>query len=152
MPNRFLLGKLDLFHSMEVLFPGIFPYHGKHFHTMELDQTMEIGFSNLFLQYFRYISLLWRRSKFSSVSAESTINMFLRNSLFWGIWFKRSYEIRVNTCPPTLISPSIMWSDALNPASRSPFFMTRGCEISRNEFAAMASCENKGRRAVHVHA
>ena len=45
---------------------------------MELDQTMEIGFSNLFLQYFRYISILWRRSKFSSVLAEST-NTFVRN-------------------------------------------------------------------------
>ena len=38
--------KLDLFHSMEVLFPEnsqkiprIFPYHGKHFHTMELDKN-----------------------------------------------------------------------------------------------------------------
>ena len=29
----------------------IFPYHGKHFHAMEWDKTMKIGFSNLFLQY-----------------------------------------------------------------------------------------------------
>ena len=56
------LEKLDLFHGMEVLFPEylqsisrIFPYHGKHFHTMELDKTMEIGFPNLFLQYFHTV-------------------------------------------------------------------------------------------------
>ena len=54
--------ELDLFHSMEVLFPeyfqgiyGIFPYHEKHFHTMELDKTMET-----FLQYFQYISYYGR--------------------------------------------------------------------------------------------
>ena len=29
----------------------IFPYHGKHFHTMELVKTMEIEFSNLFFFY-----------------------------------------------------------------------------------------------------
>ena len=40
---------------MEVLFPEYFqnisriiPYHGKHFHTLELDKTMEIGFSIFF--------------------------------------------------------------------------------------------------------
>ena len=50
---------LHLFHGMEVLFPEYFqsisrisPYHGKHFHTMELDKTMETGFFKLFLQYF----------------------------------------------------------------------------------------------------
>ena len=49
------LEKLDLFHSMEVLFPEyfqsvsrIFPYHGHIFHTMELVKTIEIGFSNVF--------------------------------------------------------------------------------------------------------
>ena len=47
-------GKLDFFHIMKVLFPAYFrhiskTYHGKHFHIMELDKTMEIGFSNLFL-------------------------------------------------------------------------------------------------------
>lgn len=41
------LEKLDLFNSMEVLFPEycsrIFPYHGTHFYTMELEKTnMEI--------------------------------------------------------------------------------------------------------------
>ena len=42
------LKKLDLFHSMEVLFPKHLqsiswesPYRGHHFHTIELDQTME---------------------------------------------------------------------------------------------------------------
>ena len=38
----------------------IFPYHGKHFHTME------IGFSNIFPRYFHNISVLWNRSNFSS--------------------------------------------------------------------------------------
>ena len=38
----------------------IFPYHGKHLHTMELDKTMDIGFSNLFLQYFQNICILWK--------------------------------------------------------------------------------------------
>ena len=54
------LEKLNLFHSMEFLFPEyfqsisrIFPYHGQHFRTMELDKTLEIGFCNLFLQYFQ---------------------------------------------------------------------------------------------------
>ena len=33
----------------------IFPNHGKHLHTiMELDKTMETGFSNLCLQYFQH--------------------------------------------------------------------------------------------------
>ena len=56
------MDKLDFFHNMEVLFPKyfqsisrIFPYHGQHIHTMELDKTMEIGFSKLFLQYFQNI-------------------------------------------------------------------------------------------------
>ena len=31
---------------------------------MELDKTMEIGFSNLFLQYFQNISMLWKRVQF----------------------------------------------------------------------------------------
>ena len=31
-----------------------------------LDKTMEIGFSNLFLQYFPNISILWKRSNFCS--------------------------------------------------------------------------------------
>ena len=74
-------------HRMEVLFAEyvqsisrIFPYHEKHFHTMELDKTIEIGFSNLFffyiisrifpllflffllfvLHYFQNIFILWK--------------------------------------------------------------------------------------------
>ena len=40
----------------------IFPYYGKHFHAMELDKTIAIGFSNLFLTIFtRYF-----RTSFSS--------------------------------------------------------------------------------------
>ena len=39
----------------------IFPYCTRHFHIMELDKTMEIGFSNLFLQYLQNISILWNR-------------------------------------------------------------------------------------------
>ena len=31
---------------------------------MELDKTLEIGFSNLFLQCFQNISILWKRSNF----------------------------------------------------------------------------------------
>ena len=44
---------------MEVLFPDISRVFLEYFHTtenistVELDKTMEIGFSNLFLQYFR---------------------------------------------------------------------------------------------------
>ena len=67
------LEKMDLFHRMEVLFPEyfhsisrIFPFHGKHFHTMELDKAMEIGLSNPFLQYFQNISKGWKRPDFSS--------------------------------------------------------------------------------------
>ena len=37
-------------------------------YTMDLDKTMEIGFSKLFLQYFHNISILWKRSNLSSVS------------------------------------------------------------------------------------
>ena len=50
------LEKTDIY-SMEVLFPQYsqsilkFPYHEKYFHILELNKTMEIGFSNLFLQY-----------------------------------------------------------------------------------------------------
>ena len=47
----FTLEKLHLFHSVEVLFP-------EYFHTMELDKTMDIGFPDLFLQYFQTISIL----------------------------------------------------------------------------------------------
>ena len=64
-----VLKKLDLFHSLEVLFPKywqnvswIFPHHGKHSLTMELDKTIESGFSNLFLQYFHTM----KRSNISS--------------------------------------------------------------------------------------
>ena len=68
---------------MEVLFPEyfqsisrIFPYHGKHFHTMELDKTMETGFSNLVLQYFHCISsILWERSNFSSVTVKHCLSL-----------------------------------------------------------------------------
>ena len=75
---------------MELLFPEyfqsisrIFPYHGKHFHTVELDKTMEIGFSNLFLQYFQNISILWERSIFFQCFREGNGNWtsFLRNTL-----------------------------------------------------------------------
>ena len=59
-------GKTGPLHRMEVLFPEyfqsisrIFPNHGEHFHTMELDKTIEIGFLN--------ISILWKRSNFSRV-------------------------------------------------------------------------------------
>ena len=64
------IGKLHwknwtLFHRMEVLFPEylqnisrILPYHEKYFHIMELDKTLKIGFSILFLQYFQNISIL----------------------------------------------------------------------------------------------
>ena len=40
----------------------IFPHHGKHSLTMELDKTIESGFSNLFLQYFHTM----KRSNISS--------------------------------------------------------------------------------------
>ena len=70
----YTLEKLDLFHSMEALFPEffqiisrIFSYHGQHFHTMELNKTMEIGFSIIFLQYFQNTSVLWKRSNFGEV-------------------------------------------------------------------------------------
>ena len=43
-----------------------------HFHTMELDKTMEIGFSNLFLQYFQNMSILGMEEfKFSSEDGSS---------------------------------------------------------------------------------
>ena len=71
----YTLENLDLFHSMEALFPQffqiisiIFSYHGQHFHTMELNKTMEIGFSIIFLQYFQNTSVLWRRSNFGEVT------------------------------------------------------------------------------------
>ena len=48
---------LDLFHSVDVLFPKcfqsisrIFTYHGKNFHTMELDFFQP--FSTMFPKYF----------------------------------------------------------------------------------------------------
>ena len=54
------LEKPDLFHSREILFPEyfkniswIFPQPGKLFHTMELDTSMEIGFSKFILKYFQ---------------------------------------------------------------------------------------------------
>ena len=62
---------------MEVLFPEYFqgiPRNMAYFHTtdnlsiyLESDKTMEIGFSDLFLQYFQNIFILWKRPIFSSV-------------------------------------------------------------------------------------
>ena len=59
------------FHSMEVLFEEyfqsiswIFPYHVKHFRTIEFDETMENGFSNLFQQYLQKIPVLRQKSNF----------------------------------------------------------------------------------------
>ena len=46
----------------------VFPYHEKHFHTMELDKTVEIGFSNLSLQYFQNISIPWKDVQFFPLS------------------------------------------------------------------------------------
>ena len=55
---------MDLSHSMEVLFPEYYQsisrissYHGQHFHTMELDKTMEIGFFNLFFNSTQFNSV-----------------------------------------------------------------------------------------------
>ena len=66
--------KLDPFYNMEVLFPENFQSISRIFvlvliqplHTMELDKTMEIGLSKLFLQYFQNISILWKKFNFSS--------------------------------------------------------------------------------------
>ena len=58
--HKTTLEKLDLFHNMEVLFPEYFlnisipRKKKKNFHTMEMDITVEIGFSNRFLYYFHY--------------------------------------------------------------------------------------------------
>ena len=43
---------------------------------MELDKTMEIGFSNLFLQYFQNIAILWKRTYFSSALITCSLNSF----------------------------------------------------------------------------
>ena len=51
-------GKTGLLPQYGSFISRIFPY--QHFYTME------IGFFNLFLQYFHHISLLWKRSNFSS--------------------------------------------------------------------------------------
>ena len=45
---------------------GSFSSSRIYFHTMELDKTMEIKFSNLFLQCFQNVSILWKRPNFSS--------------------------------------------------------------------------------------
>ena len=60
----YTLEKMDLleyFHATE-----------NNFHSMELDKTMEIGFSNLFLQYFQNIPIRWKRLNFSSDSFPRT--------------------------------------------------------------------------------
>ena len=95
------LEKLDcLFHSMEVLFPGysqnisrIFPYHGLHLHTMELDKTMKIGFSNLFLQYFQNTSIRWKRSNFSSASAKCHVTTEAFEGNFYSTFMKMSLTL-----------------------------------------------------------
>ena len=64
---------------MEVLFPEYLrlisriPYHRKQLHTMKLNKTMETGFSNLFLQYFQTIVILWKRC---SVSSDTEVEVF----------------------------------------------------------------------------
>ena len=49
------------------IFPVFLEYlHTTEFHSMELDQSMEIGFSDLFLQYFQNISILWKTMAFQT--------------------------------------------------------------------------------------
>ena len=59
--------KLDLFQSVIVLLPEYSQSIFLYTYTMELDKTMEIGFFNLFLQYFQSISIPWKTSNFSRV-------------------------------------------------------------------------------------
>ena len=64
-----LLEKLGLFLSIRVLFPELyFQIISRNYfhtmenisHTMELHKTMEIGFSNISLQNFQTIPILWK--------------------------------------------------------------------------------------------
>ena len=49
------------------IFPVFLEYlHTTEFHSMELDQSMEIGFSDLFLQYFQNISIVWKTMAFQT--------------------------------------------------------------------------------------
>ena len=52
----------------------IFPYHGKVFHTMELEKNMKIRFFILFLEYLQNTSILWKRSNVFNVSRSTFIN------------------------------------------------------------------------------
>ena len=61
-------GGMDIFWNYT-----IFPYHGEHFHSKELDKTMEIRFSNLFLLHFQNISIHYERGP-----------MFPMLVAFWG--------------------------------------------------------------------
>ena len=78
---------------MDVLFPEyfqsisiIFPYHGQHVHTMELDKTMGIECANLFLQYFQNISITWKRFNFPLSSHKTKSHVQVSNILH-GILF-----------------------------------------------------------------
>ena len=64
---------------------------------MELDKTMEIEFSNLFLQYFQNISKLWKRSIFfdqvqSSFASVANWNPSHGKSLFTNYPCGRGYN------------------------------------------------------------
>ena len=119
---------------MEVLFPG------QHFHTMELDKTMEVGFSNLFLQYFQHIqSTLWKRSNFSSVSQSCAV---AKSDNFWRAtgqsnlpdkgWPQQKFpkfDFRIHTTPlwPMEQSSSLVFQFGF-PVARQNVLLAHDCE------------------------
>ena len=70
-------------------------FHTMLFHTMELDKTMEIGFSNIFLKYFQNIvSLLWRGTVFPVFGESSHHVINRRCKPFAFLIFKKANVLR----------------------------------------------------------
>ena len=59
--------------------PRIFPYHGKYFHTMELDKTLEIGFFNLFYNIYKIFPYYGRGLIFSVKVSKPLLPSFRPN-------------------------------------------------------------------------
>ena len=122
--------------------------------TMELDKTMEIGFSNLSLQYFQNIPILWKRSYFSSdrtcinyslVSWWPSVSPWLEPpSVDWPVWgycspawfppptgavvalhHGESGSVSRATAPPTA-----QWFVVVPEQSPVVLWLTLGCGIS----------------------
>ena len=109
----------------------VFPHHWEHFHTMELDKTMEIGFSNLFLFYFilfyfisffikfRKFAYYGRRPIFSGPTEAKLLKMA-------GLFLPSLLKYEMISWAHACISTQLPWMDQTSPN----FLSLRFCSCS----------------------